>query len=180
MIIPEADSAVAAPLYPDVLVLQGIPGSGKSTWWKEYFRSSVVLSADSFFYEDGKYKFDRAKLGEAHVWCLTEFVKALQNSENNGKTIIVDNNNLTVHEVAPYMDLPKCFNRHAILLTFHSDVETCIRRQQHSLTVPEMMKKHRHMNMEATRMPMWWQHEYIFSGGTGMEEASWVPSRESL
>ena len=182
MIIPEAiaDEDIT-PLRPDVLVLQGLPGSGKSTWWQEYFQSAVVLSADSFFYDENKkYHFDESKLGEAHTWCLMEFVKALQNPDLASKTIIVDNNNTTVHEVSPYMNLPKCFNRHAMLLTFHCSIETCIRRQQHKVSIPDMMKKSRQLGAESLRMPLWWQREYIFSGGDGMEEASWVPSREQV
>ena len=180
MIIPEAISEDDAPQFPDVLVLQGLPGSGKTTWWQEYFRSAAVLSADSFHYVNGVYKFDKKNQSAAHTWCMTEFVKALQNPEMNGKTIIVDNNNLTAHEVAPYMELPKCFSRHAILLTFHIPVETCIRRQVHNLSVPEMMSKAHRFASETGRFPPWWQREFVFSGGDGMEEASWVPIRESI
>ena len=181
MIIPEAIPEDASPLYPDVLVLQGLPGSGKSTWWKEYFQSARVFSADFFFYgEDKKYRFDKSKVDEAQCWCLAEFIKALQNPDYNGLTLIVDNNNLTAHEASPYMNLPRCFNRRAILLTFHCPVEVCIRRQAHRVPVPVMMRKARMLAEESSRFPPWWQHEYVFSAGDGMEEASWVPSRESV
>ena len=180
MIIPEAIPEEATESFPDVLVLQGLPGAGKSTWWREYFQSAIVLSADSFHYVDGKYKFDKKNQNAAHAWCMTEFIKALQDPENNGKTIIVDNNNLTAHEVSPYMTIPRCYGRKAILLTFSLPVETCIRRQIHGLSVPEMMKKARMLASESDRFPPWWQREYIFSGGDGMEEASWVPSREAV
>lgn len=181
MIIADAIPDDAPDLDPDVLVLQGWPGSGKSTWWREYFQSAIVLSTDTFFLDEKKrYRFDYSKLGEAHTWCLREFVKALQNPDYKGRTIIVDNNNLSVAEVSPYMNLPSCYNRHALLLTFHCAIETCIRRQQHGVPIPQIMKKKRIFDAESNRMPLYWQREYIFSGGDGMEEASWTPSREQL
>lgn len=181
MIIADAIPEDDPPLDPDVLVLQGLPGSGKSTWWREYFQSASVLSADSFFLDDKRrYRFDRTKLGEAHDWCMKEFLKALEDPDRKHKTIIVDNNNLSVAEASPYMALPRCFNRHAILLTFHCPIEVCIRRQTKGIPVPAMMKKARTFDLESARMPLWWHREYIFSVGSEMAEASWVPSREQL
>ena len=181
MIIPEAiPDEAGRPSYPDVLVLQGLPGSGKTTWWTEYFKSALVLSADSFHYVDGVYKFDPKNQSAAHTWCLTEFIAVLQNSDNNERTVIVDNNNLTAAEIAPYMEIPKGYGRKAILLTFHLSVETCIRRQTHGVPIPDMMRKAQRFASESERLPPWWQREYIFSGDDGMAEASWVPSREAI
>ena len=181
MIIADAIPDDAPALDPDVLVLQGLPGSGKSTWWREYFQSASVLSADNFFFdEDRRYRFDRTKLGEAHNWCMKEFLKALEDPNRKHKTIIVDNNNLSVAEASPYMSLPGCFNRHAVLLTFHCPIEVCIRRQTKHIPVPDMMKKNRLFGVESARMPLWWHREYIFSAGDGMADLGWIPTREQL
>ena len=180
MIIPEAIPDEGPDLFPDVIVLHGLPGSGKTTWWEEYFKSAIVLSTDSFFYEEGKYKFDRSKLSEAHTWCLSEFIAVLQNPDNNGRTVIVDNNNLSIFEASPYMEIPKCFNRVAMLLTFVCPIETCIRRQGHGVPIPDMMRKARNFASGSDHFPSFWQREYVFSGGDGMGEASWVPSREVI
>lgn len=39
-----------------------------------------IFSADKFFMVDGRYAFDREKLGEAHGWCLREYIGAVQDA----------------------------------------------------------------------------------------------------
>lgn len=53
-----------------LILLRGLPGSGKSTFahfiWNEY----AICEADQFFVgEDGVYRFDASRIREAHVWC---------------------------------------------------------------------------------------------------------------
>lgn len=89
-----------------ITILSGIPGSGKSTWWKEEIRRSAlwgsfvtvehftkkyagehpitgkkeaigIVSADHYFMRDGEYKFDPSKLSAAHGECLLGFMRLL-------------------------------------------------------------------------------------------------------
>lgn len=59
----------------DLILLRGVPGSGKTTVAEVILqspsnRSPEVLSADDFFYNtDGEYNFDPEKLREAHNYC---------------------------------------------------------------------------------------------------------------
>lgn len=64
-----------APLQ--VLILRGLPGSGKSTYVGGMDRA-VVCSADDFFYNaKGQYQFDPSRLEEVHRRCFGKFFEAV-------------------------------------------------------------------------------------------------------
>ena len=89
-------------------LIRGIPGSGKSTLAKLIAQSSlnaVHLEADMYFSQDGEYKFDASKLHQAHSWCMTETIQAL----NRGRDVIVSNTFTTIKELRPYFEFAKTF-----------------------------------------------------------------------
>ena len=68
-----------------MLILRGLPGSGKSTLCKKIAKSfrteereTVVCSGDDFFTDPktGKYKFDGSKLIEAHNSAKSKAIEA--------------------------------------------------------------------------------------------------------
>ena len=52
---------------PEIVLIRGVPGSGKTTMAKTKFPNHVLCEADQFFTHlgTGMYKFDPAKLREA-------------------------------------------------------------------------------------------------------------------
>lgn len=49
--------------HVELLLIRGLPGSGKSTMAKEYAKAGYVhCEADQFFEIDGQYRFDASKL----------------------------------------------------------------------------------------------------------------------
>ena len=53
-----------------LILLRGLPGSGKSTFAKSISHAAVGhIEADMFFMKEGEYKFDASRLKDAHSWC---------------------------------------------------------------------------------------------------------------
>ena len=52
-----------------LILLRGLPGSGKSTFAKTL--GGIHIEADHYFMKDGEYKFDASKLKQAHEHCRT-------------------------------------------------------------------------------------------------------------
>lgn len=84
-----------------LIIVRGIPGSGKSTWAHSQV-GATVCSADDYFYVDGVYTFDPQSLPYAHNACIIYCKAAMQRQE---PLIIVDNTNTQRWEYAPYLEI---------------------------------------------------------------------------
>lgn len=82
-----------------VIIMRGLPGSGKSTKARTY--GGTIVSADDFFMQDGQYVFDPKKLPEAHATSLRLFEEALKRGD---PVVVVDNTNTTAWEYQKYVD----------------------------------------------------------------------------
>ena len=122
---------------PKVILLSGVPGSGKSYFTKSLVsENSVVCSADHFFEQKGTYKFDPAKLGDAHGACLRKFAETLMASAedpNYCDVLIVDNTNTSTLELAPYVALCQAYNIVPELVTVICDASTAYSRCTHGV-----------------------------------------------
>lgn len=88
---------------PNSLVLiRGLPGSGKSTFYRNRFPSFVHYEADMYHMVHGKYEFSTDKLSEAHRWCRESAFVSLHNFNN----VVVSNTFTTLFELRPYLDMP--------------------------------------------------------------------------
>lgn len=90
-----------------LLLLRGLPGSGKSTLSKTI--GAITFEADMFFMEGNEYKFNPTKLKEAHAWCQNQVEMTMKNSTKNFETsrIVVSNTFTQEWEMQPYYDLAK-------------------------------------------------------------------------
>ena len=90
-----------------VVIIRGLPGSGKSTMAKELAEITGMLhvETDMYFEKNGDYNFNPKLLPEAHAWCQEEARKALK----SGKGVIVSNTFTRVWEFQPYIDMAKEF-----------------------------------------------------------------------
>lgn len=85
-----------------LVLVRGLPGSGKSTYAKSYFVGHIHLEADMYFvHPDGSYDWTADRLGKAHSWCF-ETAKIML---NNGYDVVVSNTFTTLKELNPYIEL---------------------------------------------------------------------------
>ena len=114
-----------------VIIMQGVSGSGKSTYAKEKFPEATVCSADSYFTsDDGTYDFMPEYIGHAHKACLRQFVDALGNRR---ETIVVDNTNTSQVEMAPYVAMAALRGYKVEIIRCEAPLEVCIERNTHGV-----------------------------------------------
>lgn len=104
-----------------LVLLRGVPGSGKTTLAHRVWPSEVIFEADQFFYNsNGEYKFDRSKLAEAHAACRNSVEAAMQeNLATSGKhypVIVVSNTFTREWEMQAYFDLAKKYDYDVVSL----------------------------------------------------------------
>lgn len=97
----------------ELILLRGIPGSGKTTLAKILLQIRVtdepeVLSADDFFEnENGEYNFDASKLKEAHNYCQFRCSERMRQQKAK---IIVANTFTQEWEMEIYYEMAKRYN----------------------------------------------------------------------
>lgn len=120
---------------PQVVVMSGLPGSGKSTLARDLQRvlsksedACLIVSADNFFMREGKYVYERAKLGAAHASCFADYLHALQERTS---VVIVDNTNLKPTDIAPYMLAAAAMGYQSVIVEVRCDPEVAAGRNLH-------------------------------------------------
>ena len=85
-----------------LILVRGLPGSGKSSFAGN-FESAEVFAADDFFYRrgEGKYAFDPTLLGEAHAYCQ----RATRSALYAGSVVVVTNTFSQRWELEPYFKI---------------------------------------------------------------------------
>ncbi|KAI9555738.1 hypothetical protein GHT06_018253 [Daphnia sinensis] len=91
-----------------LIIMRGVPGSGKSYLAHQLKGNGVVLSADDYFINyQGQYVFDRNLLGVAHESNQKRANEELQKGTN---PVIIDNTNLEAWEMQPYVIMALRYN----------------------------------------------------------------------
>jgi len=133
-----------------VIILRGLPGSGKSTYAKT-LTGFTIVSADLFpdlYDEHWSINFD--KIGDAHDWCYSQFCMALK----AGRSVCVDNTNISLFEIAPYrMEARRC-KAEISYRTFGKDIpdEKLAERTLHGVPISSI----RAMRKRWEEIPSFW------------------------
>lgn len=86
-----------------LVLVRGLPGSGKTTFVANMMvENSVEFSADDFMYADGQ-EFDPARLAECHKKCQDAVRTVL--AENSNATVFVHNTFTQTWEMEPYFEI---------------------------------------------------------------------------
>lgn len=87
---------------PEIVLIRGVPGSGKTTKARTEYPRHVLCEADMFFEESNGYKYDHRKIKDAHEYCYNKARKALM----MGLDVVVANTFTRTWEMQKYLDLP--------------------------------------------------------------------------
>lgn len=88
-----------------LILMRGLPGSGKSTRAKELLSSGpsgLILSTDDYFFHGEVYRYDPCLLGAAHEWNQRRAEDAMHDGRS---PIIIDNTNIQAWEMKPYVKM---------------------------------------------------------------------------
>lgn len=145
-----------------VIILRGGSGAGKSTWIKNNYYSAKIFSADTYFMDEGVYRFDPAKLGEAHAQCLRNFIEHVRTTAHgDNSTVIVDNTNTSISEFAPYAQVAQAYGHDVNIFTFLYDPVVAHKRNTHGTPLKSCIEMHQRMMDNTKLIPPWWKHDYI-------------------
>ena len=145
----------------EVIIMRGIPGSGKSSLVARlqatYGDESAVFSADAnrIIFNDGAYIYKPEETAKAHGECLRDYTEALVLGE---VCPIVDNTNTSSLEIAPYAALAIAFDRPFQIVTVECDPEIAAARNQHAVPRKKVMDMHERLVYHNTRMTQWKDH----------------------
>src|ERR1035437_5422190 len=87
-------------MKPEIVLIRGLPGSGKTTMAKK-MEGYVHLEADMLLEVSGKYVYNAAKVPKSHDWCVASAKSALE----NGNNVVVSNTLARLWELQRYIDL---------------------------------------------------------------------------
>lgn len=151
-----------------VMIMRGLPGSGKSHFAEGFKRDQLkewrlaYCSADlfpGFTKTGGKYEFNPALIGDAHDYCLTEFMSTLRNDRH--ELVIVDNTNLTAWEIAPYYRLAQVGKHDVEILRMECDPIKAWQRNTHGVPLETVLRMYRTLLME--QLPHHWKERVVLS-----------------
>lgn len=83
----------------NLVLIRGLPGSGKSTYAKKI--GCYHVEADMYHCVDGEYVFDGSRSRLAHNWCQKSAMFAME----QGMDVAVSNTFTQKWEIQPYLDM---------------------------------------------------------------------------
>lgn len=136
----------------NVIILSGIPGSGKSTYARTL--GGIAVSADDHFMVGGAYRFDPAQLGVAHQSCFRRFMDLALHAFHSAR-IVVDNTNMGEAEIAPYYLAGEAYGWQVEVRVIECPLEVALARQTHG--VPENLVRSMYDRLQNRKLPPWWK-----------------------
>ncbi len=130
---------------PKMILMVGVPGSGKSYTAKQLVGDGVILSTDDIFMAGSHYFWDSSVLGSAHHINQIKCGKAMAQAID---PVIIDNTNLTPKEREPYEKLANLFGYEIQIKEsdahWKDDADECFNRCTHKVpleTIKSMLNR---------------------------------------
>jgi hypothetical protein len=112
----------------EVVIVRGVPGVGKDkyVYYNELGEKNnfTVCSNDKFFYENGRYHFDRTKINQSEAYCFQQFHQSLK---LNVPRVYVTNVNQQKWMYANYVKLAESYQYKLSVMTILCEDEDQLR-----------------------------------------------------
>jgi hypothetical protein len=147
-----------------VILISGIPGSGKSTRATYLIKrfiakfhqpaagnrtSTYCFATDDFWELTGPYKLEPSKWAEAHGWNQRRFVETLQkySSSGNGENVLICIPNTFTENIsiAPYVEYARAYGFDVHIERMVCSIELALSRQTHNVPETQVRKMARFM-----------------------------------
>jgi len=150
-----------------VIILCGIPGSGKTTLANQMLGSFDgpfgLVSADQHMVDEQGYHFDFRRLGAAHGACLREAARLLLDPQCGIELLVVDNTNCAINEPAPYAELALAGGHELRTLVVLCDPKVAVGRQVHGVEPAHVFHRHLQLMADYPRFPPRWNLEVVWN-----------------
>lgn len=87
-----------------LIIMRGLPGSGKSTRAKSLATGGEIHSTDNFFMKGGKYVYRPELISQAHEWNEKAAIAAMIQGVS---PVVIDNTNIKRRFVEPYVKVAR-------------------------------------------------------------------------
>jgi predicted kinase len=141
-------------------ILQGIPGSGKSTHARKFAdacndqgQRAYICSADDYYQTPTGWRYVPGVAHLAHGQCFKSAIRAIHSGYN---VVIIDNTNTSVAEVAPYVALGQAYGYEVEILRFNCSLETSIERNIHAVPPDICQAMHSTLSNFDVLAPKFW------------------------
>lgn len=124
-----------------LVLMRGLPGSGKSYYARTMFQNATILSTDQYFMVGDEYCFEPKKLGFAHSWNQWRAEQAMRQKH---KVVVIDNTHTRLWEMEPYKKLAKEYDYRVEIHTpdtpWKNDPIICHQKQTHGVPLEAVQR----------------------------------------
>jgi predicted kinase len=136
----------AASKNKKLIIMRGLPGSGKSGAAKRLVRNGVIHSTDDFFVQNGEYVFDNENIERFHHF---NFLSSVRSMREGISPVIIDNTNIIAEHCVDYIEAGKMYGYDIIIVepdaSWAFNIEELMKRNTHEVpreTLVDMLEKY--------------------------------------